>query len=82
MISNIRERVRRGSTRAALSIVLLLSGVTASVAEEATSASDTIAAEVETAVPRFGPVTETTQPARNEAVPMFCGFWRPQGLDV
>ncbi len=82
MISNIGDCVPKGSTQAALSIALLLSGVTASVAEEAASASDTIAAEVETAVPRFGPVTETTQPARNEAVPTFRGFWRPQSLDV
>ncbi len=82
MLSSTRERVPRGNTQAALSIALLLSGVTASVAEEAMSASDTIAAEVETTVPRFGPVTETTQPARNEAVPMFCGFWRPKSLDA
>ncbi len=63
MISNIREWIPRGSTQAAQSIALLPPGDTASLAEAATSASDTIAVEVEPAVPRFGPVTETTQHA-------------------
>lgn len=75
MTPNIQERVRRGGEGGGAIHRPSLSGAAASVAGEATPASDTIAAEVATAAPRFGPVVrpgDRDDPTRPKRRPCRC----------